>query len=53
MDPGHSLTDDSQKAVKWEEVYLHQYRTFEEAQVRLQTFLEDVYNAQRFHSSLD
>ena len=37
----------------WEEVYLHQYQTFEEAQTRLQTFLEDVYNAKRLHSSLD
>ena len=40
------------KTVKCEEVYLHQYRTFEEAQARLQTFLEDVYNAKRLHSSL-
>jgi hypothetical protein len=39
--------------VKCEEVYLHQYQTFEEAQARLQTFLEDVYNAKRLHSSLD
>jgi transposase InsO family protein len=42
-----------QKTVKCEEVYLHQYRTFEEAQASLQTFLEDVYNAKRLHSSLD
>lgn len=41
------------KTVKCEEVYLHQYQTFEEAQVRLQTFIEDVYNAKRLHSSLD
>ncbi|MGZ3647382.1 MAG: integrase core domain-containing protein [Ktedonobacteraceae bacterium] len=41
------------KTVKWEEVYLHQYQTFGEAQTRLQTFLEDVYNAKRLHSSLD
>jgi hypothetical protein len=27
-------------------VYLRQYQTFEEAQARLQTFLEDVYNAE-------
>ena len=42
-----------QKTVKCEEVYLHQYQTFEEAQARLQAFLEDVYNAKRLHSSLD
>jgi integrase-like protein len=41
------------KTVKWEEVYLHQYQTFEEAQASLQTFLEDVYNAKRLHSSLE
>ncbi len=34
-------------------MYLHQYHTFEEAQARLQTFLGDVYNAKRLHSSLD
>jgi transposase InsO family protein len=36
-----------------EEVYLHQYRTFEEAQARLQTFLEEVYHPKRLHSSLE
>ncbi len=36
-----------------EEVYLHQYHTFEAAQACLQAFLEDVYNAKRLHSSLD
>jgi putative transposase len=41
------------KTVKYEEVYVHQYRTFEEAQAHLQTFLEDIYNAKRLHSSLD
>jgi putative transposase len=41
------------KTLKCEEVYVHQYRTFEEAQASLQTFLEDVYNAKRLHSSLD
>ena len=41
------------KTVKWEEVYVHQYQTFEEAQASLQAFLEDVYNAKRLHSSLD
>jgi len=40
------------KTLKCEEVYLHHYQTFEEAQARLQTFLEDVYNTKRLHSSL-
>ncbi len=41
------------KTIKCEEVYVHQYQTFEEAQASLQAFLEDVYNAKRLHSSLD
>jgi putative transposase len=41
------------KTVKCEEVSVHKYQTFEEAQAHLQTFLEDVYNAKRLHSSLD
>jgi putative transposase len=49
----NAFAESFSKTLKWEEVYLHQYRTFEEAQARLQTFLEDVYNAKRLHSSLD
>ncbi len=41
------------KTVNYEEVYVRQYHSFEEAQARLQTFLEEVYNAKRLHSSLD
>jgi putative transposase len=41
------------KTIKCEEVHVHQYQTFEEAQARLQAFLEDVYNAKRLYSSLD
>jgi transposase InsO family protein len=41
------------KTLKYEEVYVHHYQTFEEAQAHLQTFLEDVYNAKRLHSSLE
>ncbi len=32
---------------------MHQYHTFEEARLRLQTFLGNVYNAKRLHSLLD
>lgn len=41
------------KTVKCEEVYVHKYQTFEQAQAHLQTFLEDVYHAKRLQSSLD
>ena len=32
---------------------MHRYHTFEEAQVRLQAILEEVYDTKRFHSSLN
>jgi putative transposase len=41
------------KTVKCEEVYVHQYQTFEEARLSLLTILEDVHNAKRLLSSLD
>ena len=40
------------KTLKSEEVYLHDYRTFAEAEVNLGRFIADVYNAKRLHSSL-
>jgi transposase InsO family protein len=40
------------KTLKCEEVYLNDYQTFQEAQAHLETFIEDVYNRKRLHSSL-
>lgn len=40
------------KTLKHEEVYLKEYRTFEEAAANLERFIEDVYNTKRLHSSL-
>ena len=40
------------KTLKREEVYLKEYRTFEDAEVNLGYFIEDVYNQKRLHSSL-
>lgn len=40
------------KTLKKEEVYLNQYRNFEEARTNLGAFLDDVYNFKRLHSSL-
>ncbi len=40
------------KTLKREEVYLHDYRTFEEAEANLSRFIEDVGNRKRLHSSL-
>jgi transposase InsO family protein len=41
------------KTLKYEEDYLKDYRTFEEALMNLEPFIEDVYNTKRLHSSLD
>jgi putative transposase len=38
--------------LKREEVRLHDYRTFAEAEANLQRFIADVYNHKRLHSSL-
>ena len=40
------------KTLKAEEVYLWEYRTMDDVQNRLPTFIEDVYNRKRLHSSL-
>jgi putative transposase len=40
------------KTLKREEVYLNEYRTFQEAHQNLDRFLEAVYNQKRLHSSL-
>jgi putative transposase len=40
------------KTLKHEEVYLKEYRTFEEAAANLERFIADVYNTKRLHSSL-
>ena len=40
------------KTLKHEEVYLTQYRNFEEAAASIETFIEHVYNRERLHSAL-
>ena len=40
------------KTLTVEEVYLHQYQTFQEAEAQLGRFIDDVYNTKRLHSSL-
>jgi transposase InsO family protein len=40
------------KTLKSEEVYLWEYRTMEDVLERIPSFIEDVYNRKRLHSSL-
>ncbi|HEV8223932.1 MAG TPA: integrase core domain-containing protein, partial [Rubrobacteraceae bacterium] len=40
------------RTLKMEEVYLKDYRGFEEAQENIAEFIEEVYNQKRLHSSL-
>ncbi len=41
------------KTLKWEEIYLNEYETFEEALRNIWHFIEKVYNQKRLHSALD
>lgn len=40
------------KTLKFEEVYIWEYRTLEDARIRIESFIEAVYNKKRLHSLL-
>jgi transposase InsO family protein len=40
------------RTIKEEEVYLSDYRDFEEAYIQIGHFIEDVYHTKRIHSAL-
>lgn len=41
------------KTFKWEEVDINEYDNYGEAKVRIENFIENIYNAKRLHSSLN
>jgi len=40
------------KTLKYEEVYLKEYGSFDDAYANIEKFIEDVYNEKRLHSSI-
>lgn len=48
----NALAESFFATLKREEVYLHEYRTFAEAEANLERFIDDGYNHKRLHSSL-
>jgi transposase InsO family protein len=40
------------KTLKWEEVYLNEYETYGDALDTIGTFIDEIYNRKRLHSSL-
>jgi transposase InsO family protein len=48
----NAFAESFMKTLKVEEVYINEYRTFEEAHANIKHFIELVYNAKRLHSSI-
>ena len=40
------------KTLKYEEVYLREYESYDEAKRNIREFIEEVYNEKRLHSSI-
>ncbi len=49
----NSKAESFMSTIKSEEVYLNDYENFIEAKQRISSFIKDVYNEKRMHSSLD
>ena len=40
------------KTLKYEQVYREDYRGFQEAEIGIEHFIDDIYNEKRLHSAL-
>src|SRR5207253_11157951 len=40
------------RTLKYEEIYLNEYETFNEADASIENFIEEVYNQKRLHSAI-
>ncbi len=49
----NNITESFFKTLKYNEVYLNEYETFEEAKANIKNFIEIVYQKKRLHSSLN
>ena len=48
----NAICESFMKTLKYEQVYREDYRVFEEAEVGIEYFIDDVYNEKRLHSAL-
>lgn len=48
----NAFAESFMKTLKYEEVYLWEYESFNEAYTNIKKFIEDVYNQKRLHSSI-
>jgi transposase InsO family protein len=48
----NAMAESFMKTLKYDEVYLSEYRTFQDVLENVPAFIEDVYNAKRLHSSI-
>jgi len=48
----NAIAESFMKTLKYDEVYLTEYHTFDDVVENVFKFIEDVYNAKRLHSSI-